>query len=70
MRKRALDAALDEFVEALREVRGGLAGDGDVLIVEDGLWLAGKKECERAVVPGEGVELRDATGASICVSKS
>ena len=46
--QRAPDATLDEFVEALGKAGGGFARDGDVIVVEDGLWLAGEEKGERA----------------------
>ncbi len=54
----AFDAAFDELVEALRQTGGGVAGDSDVVVVEDGLGLAGEEEGERAEVFGQ-IDQRD-----------
>lgn len=64
LREGAGDAALDEFVEAAGELGGGFAGDGDVIVGEDGRGLAGEEKRERAVSGGQIGE-RDAADGRI-----
>lgn len=55
-------AALAQAAEAGGKAVGSFAGDGDAVVVEDGLGLAGEEEIEGAVVVGKGGEFGDADG--------